>query len=168
MQYQGKDISRGIDMYYNAFKNNTNETVFNDNSLKLEEFSFANVNSNHNYTELNWGDDLIIKMKFKNISLEVIPFINVVISDKEQRGVALLNFNNAKRVINKDYFTVELKVENIQLSAGYYSISLGVTKGYRNNICLKINNCGSFKILHNSKIWHPFLLQTIQGLNIHD
>ena len=168
VQYQGKDISKGIDIYYNRFKNNSTEAVFNDNSLKLEEFSFANTNSEHNYTELNWGDDLIIKMKFKNISLEVIPYINVVILDKEQRGVALLNFIKVEGAFNNDYFTLELKVEKIQLSAGVYSISLGVTKGYRNNICLKINDCGSFKILHSSKIWHPFLLQTTQVLNIHD
>lgn len=164
VRYHGSDVSKGIDLYYNEFKNNDNEIVFNDHSLELEEFSFGRKNGNGNYTELKWGDDLIINMKFKNLKLKTFPYINVVLSDKEQRGVALLNFEKNDEIITNDSFTVKLVTEKIRLSTGVYSLSIGVAREYRKNVCLKINDCATLKIIHKSQIWQPFLLETSQSI----
>ena len=62
----------------------------------------------------------------------------------------------------------EGKVENVQLSAGVYSFSLGVTKEFRKHVTLKVNHLCSIKVSHKREIWHPFLLRTTQELEQDD
>ena len=169
VKYQGVDVSKGIDLYYGKFDNNHTETLVDDNSVAIEKVELNSGDSSDcKHLEINWGDDLILKLKFKNIALKKIPYINLAIYDKEQRGVAILDFQEVHKEINNQYFRVVLKVENVQLSAGVYSFSLGVTKEFRKHVTLKVNHLCSIKVSHKREIWHPFLLRTTQELEQDD
>ena len=83
--FQGKEVSKGINAYYNRFNSNELNVVFDDGSVRLIKHS---VNKNNNVT-LQRGEDLTIafELELKEKHLDV-PLIYIEFRDKEQRPIA--------------------------------------------------------------------------------
>ncbi len=121
-QFQGAEVSKAIDLYYNRFTNNESNEVFNDGSLELEYVELINTNSDKaapdTLLQLKWGDPLALKFSFKLPASKAIPKFSVIIFDKEQRPVAVFEKNtlNSPIRIAGDRLVFKLHHPNLQLS----------------------------------------------------
>lgn len=161
-QFHGSDVGKAIDLYYRRFTNNDSNVVFTDNSIKLQEVELLNTTKSSELPELNWGDNLLLRFKFKTTNLNEIPAFNISIYDKEQRPVALLQANTLDTDINRknDFINFTIEHKKLQLSKGIYSLNVSVSKKNSSEPILRVNCVLVFQIIHNEEIWPSFLLET--------
>lgn len=156
--FQGKEVSKGINSYYNRFNSNEQNIMFDDGTVSLIKYS---INKNNNAT-LQRGDDLIIELEleFKPGSLNLnIPLIYIEFRDKEQRPIAGV-FNEKKTcefVNNK--LVVEIKIFKVLFAQGIYTYDLSVNHYDNKSPILRINNVDVFQIEGETEIWVPFHLE---------
>jgi lipopolysaccharide transport system ATP-binding protein len=162
VQFQGNDVGRAIDLYYNRFTQNESNVVFDDGSLRLEKVELLNATAYvKDIPQLKWGEDFqlyfMIQVKVPADSLDFI----VIINDKEQRSIAVLE-RNEESLSSPENETIEFTVthEKLQVSKGLYSISLVVRNKVTKMPILRINNSLSFQVLHKEEMWEPFLLKS--------
>lgn len=163
-QFQGKDVGKAIDLYYQRFAQNESNVVFDDGSLELEKVEIINQKGLLNgINQINWLEDFNIYFKFKSKKPIEVPKFFISICDKEQRPVALFNTNDlsSKIEFNNHVLEFTLKHKNIQLSKGIYSINISVGKMTTEEPLLRINNVVDFQILHDKQVWQSFLLTSI-------
>jgi len=160
-EFQGKDVGKAIDLYYNRFVQNNSNIVFDNGSLILEKVYIFNAVYEKNIPQLNWGDNLEIYFKLKiKLPVKSLDF-NIIINDKEQRSVAVLERN--KEYLNQEHNTnIEFKIthEHLQFSKGLYSLSLAVRDKMTKTPIIRINDILTFQVLHPEEIWEPFLLKS--------
>lgn len=154
VQYLGDDVSKGIDLYYEKFSNVNHAEIFNSHELELVRLDIENEC-------IEWLGDLIVNIKFKNKSLESLPFVGLSINDKENRGIAeLYHESDGTDIAPNQEFGIQLKCPKIELSKGFYTLSLMVLKSFNREPILRINNLDQFQVLHKYDVWPPFLLNT--------
>lgn len=161
-QFQGQNVSKAIDLYYTRFVNNEKNEVYSDGTLFLENVKIITNQNKLALSQVNWGEDLTLEFNFlleKDLS---VPKLNVIIFDKEQRPIAVLESNNKhtamKLELNKLNFKVKHK--NLQLSKGVYSINIVASNMDKGSPRLRINNVLSFQVIHEEQVWQPFLLKS--------
>lgn len=167
-KFYGKNISKGIDCYYSNFSKNEFNVIFTDDSLRLNTISLFNASFNgEKIPVLKWGDDFILNMTFGYKDLSVIPMFKIVIFDKEQRPVAMLDpkFENISFKESHNSLEVTITHKNLQLSKGNYTLSMNVFKDESINSILGVNNMLSFQITHDKDFYHPFLLKSSYEIN---
>lgn len=163
VQFQGNDVGKAIDLYYSRFAQNESNEVFSDGSIQLIESEILHAN---NYKEkipqLKWGENLDILIDIKVITKTSYLEFFIIIADKEQRSVAMLEKNEESCGIVEENGNIRFKVSHkkIQLSKGIYSINLVVRKGNTKEPVYRINNILPFQILHKDQTWEPFLLDS--------
>ena len=60
-----------VDLYYKRFAQNESNIVFDDGSIELTESEIITVKKgNDKIPQLNWGDDLKFRFKFKRKNLK--------------------------------------------------------------------------------------------------
>jgi len=160
--FQGLDVPKAIDRYYEKFKSNDRITIFDEGSLELVETSLVDAKTGNEISELNWGADLKLYFKFNLKKKISMPMFNIIIFDKEQRPVAILEKNNSKANLSIteneiEFFTLH---KNVQLSKGVYFISIAVIKSGTKEHLLRVNDVLSFQILNEREVWMPFMLKT--------
>src|SRR5690554_2621037 len=160
-KFQGEDVGRAIDLYYTRFADNDSNVVFDDGSLKLKGAEILNAVSLEGMTQLEWGGQFSLKLKFLVNELVEVPTFNIIIFDKEQRPVAVLqkNSENSNLVIKNNELEFTVIHEDLQLSKGIYSINISVYESLSGKPLLRINNLLSFQLIHEVDIWQPFLLK---------
>ena len=155
-QFQGEDVSKAIDKYYNRFSNNDFSVIYSDGSF---DFKGAKLILEHPNNLVKWNSDLSIQISLKNNSLKKLPYITLSFFDKEQRGVALLDHQFETKEISKNEFVIRFNIKKLQLSKGNYTANLIVYKNKKmTNPILRISNIISFQISHSYESWPPFLL----------
>lgn len=161
-KFQGDNIPKAIDLYYNRFINNESNIVYDDGSLSLESIKFENPASLENGVyQLNWGEDLNLYLKFKLNKSINIPSFTINIFDKEQRPIGIFERNNKNDLTIKDSnIEFVLTHKNLQLSKGIYIINIAISEKKLNSTLLRINGVLSFQVIHPEEIWQPFLLQS--------
>lgn len=166
-KFQGNNIGSAIDKYYSRFSENDNNLVFTDNSIKLNKAELIEYDSAQNdVPKINWGDKLQLVFEWELLEEIEIPDFLVFINDKEQRPVALLDWSSDELYSNDKKVSFLVKVNDIQLSKGIYSISVLVSKGKMRAPLLRINNLLNFQVIHKENIWPSFLLKSkFESLN---
>ncbi len=161
--FQGDNVGKAIDLYYNRFANVEQNIIYSDGSVSLYKIELLNTRSELNgIPQIQWGDDFTLYIELKAEELQEIPEFYLTISDKEQRAVALLEPNNK---------TIDLKIENgrikckiihhkIQMSKGTYSINFTAITIDNKTPLLRINNALNFQVVSEREIWPSFLLET--------
>lgn len=159
-QFQGNDVGKAIDLYYTRFASNESNVVFEDGSLELEKVELLSERNESNLPQLNWGDDLVLMLRFKNKTLEELPIFSLILFDKEQRPVAMLEPNTSNSVIEFDNEVIKFKVthKKLMLSKGIYSLNISVNSLKNNEPYLRINGILDFQVIHGLETWPPFLL----------
>lgn len=161
--FQGQNISKGIDLYYNTFlTEEESNVVFSDNSLNLVEASIEGVLPKSNIYDVKWGDTIQLNFIIKNNNLIKRPFISLVIYDKEQRAVAEI-YPEGQVLTNIDKNTdisFSFLLKNIYLSKGVYHITLNASEKPSFNFYYKIHKVITLKIDHDKQMWTPFLLDS--------
>ena len=166
VKYQGTDVSKGIDLYYNKFANNKENIVLGSNKVSLKEVTLNGVNLKENSPSLKWNSEFELTLKFNNNELSHCPFLSVTIFDKEQRPVALFNNKMELLPIPKGEFIIKLNHENLQLSKGIYSVNVSLSLKQKTSPLLRINGVGFFQMISNHEVWPPFLLDSKVELEI--
>ena len=160
--FYGEDVGKGIDLYYQKFVITKENVVFDDGSVELERTSVvASSWGKNNIPQINWGDDLRVDFSFRFKSLNKIPLFRILIYDKEQRPVAILQANYGVNDIFMQDKILSFSVfhKKLQLSKGIYSLNVTLFKGMSNEPILRINNVSSFQVLHSEDHFQPFLLE---------
>lgn len=162
-QFQGSDVGKAIDLYYNRFSENARNVVFDDGTIELEKVEICNpVGFEAGIPYLNWSDDLEINFWFKVKKAIKVPSFHLIIFDKEQRPCAILKPNSKDsglEIINGSLNIKALHSE-IQLSKGLYTISMNVYKTKRSEPLLRINNLLVFQIFADRDVMPPFDLKS--------
>ena len=106
-------------------------------------------------------------MTFGYKDLSVIPMFKIVIFDKEQRPIAMLEpkFENISLKETHNNLEVTITHKNLQLSKGNYTLSMNVFNNESINSILGVNNMLSFQITHDKDFYHPFLLKCSHEIN---
>jgi len=158
-QFQGNDVGKAIDLYYQRFAQNERNVVFDDGTINLGSIEILNVNYEGGIPQVEWGKDFKLDVQFNLKNQIEAPIFNIIIFDKEQRPVALLKPNNSndKLIISKNILRFTVTHKNLQLSKGIYSINLSVSQRVGSPM-LRINNVLTFQVLHEKEVWQPFLL----------
>lgn len=162
-KFQGEDVAKGIDLYYNRFVNNKSNVVFDEGSISLEEVKLLNPITGNQANQLHWGDDLKLSFRFKlNKIFKEIPHFVISIFDKEQRPVAMLEHNKKESglIINGNLMEFMVTHPKVQLSKGVYNVNISVNKKAGSNPLLRMNGILSFQLYHQDEIWPPFLLES--------
>lgn len=162
-KFQGDDVGKAIDLYYNKFASNTENIVYTNNSIKLIKVELASRKSVLNgIAQLDRGSGFKLHFVFKCLKKIKLPRFSIIIFDKEQRQVAMLERNDENSLINIKDNSLEFTVahDDIQLSKGLYTVSLSVITSERKEPILRINNILSFQIQHEEEVWAPFLLKS--------
>ncbi|WP_179351882.1 ABC transporter ATP-binding protein [Winogradskyella vidalii] len=159
-QFQGEDVSKAIDLYYNRFTSNDTNIVFDDGRLALKKIEFANATLLNEIPQILWGENMKLNLNFILTDINEVPVFNIILFDKEQRPVALLEQNTIRDniEIKNNELNFSITVNNLQLSKGIYSINLSVAQRLGSPM-LRINNVLTFQVLHEKEVWQPFLLK---------
>lgn len=160
IRYSGKEIGKGIDIYYSSFLSNEANILFTDNNVKLVNASIINYDKTfEGIPQIKWGQDLEIKLNFKFRNELPLLFI-LVVYDKEQREIAYLNEN--KYNLNSKGNSIEfvMRHKNLQLSKGFYTIDISVHGAKTREPFLRVNGALTFHLDHPREIFPPFLLET--------
>ncbi|MBU3822755.1 ATP-binding cassette domain-containing protein [Flavobacteriaceae bacterium XHP0103] len=161
--FQGEDVAKAIDMYYNSFlTNESSDVVFTDNSIELVSASFDDVKHENGMYIINWGDTIKVNCVIKNLNLKTTPYISFAIYDKEQRGVAE-GFPNGQsfeaiETNNEVHFSFIFK--NLYLSKGVYNITFSASEDYSRNIYYKVHKAITFQVESEREIWTSFLIDS--------
>ncbi|RKE98001.1 ABC transporter ATP-binding protein [Ichthyenterobacterium magnum] len=162
-EFQGENVSKGIDLYYNSFlTNEDSDVVFTDNSLELISATLENAKSDNGIYKINWGDTINLKCTIKNVNLNKTPFLSFAIYDKEQRSIAeIIPLKQITKEIEHNTeieFLIEIK--NINLSKGVYNITFSASETLSKNIFYKVHKAITFQVNHDLQIWNPYLIDS--------
>lgn len=161
-KYYSNKISKGIDLYYRQFQNNSDNVIFDEGLIKLIRSEVLSKEGTCQLPIINWNEELKIRFKFHvDKKINKIPLFRILIYDKEQRPIAIFEPNyNCKLIIEDNNLEFEVCHKNIQLSKGIYSVNLTVFRPNSNNPILRINNINSFQIRHEEDHFQPLLLES--------
>lgn len=160
---QGSDVGGAIDNYYNRFADIKSNIIFNNGKIKLIKVELLNPSDfSENIPQLRWGEELKLFFKFSIVGKINTPIFWIILVDKEQRPLALLEPNNGENGIRKDVDHMEFIVshENLQLSKGLYSINIALFSSANKEPIYREHSILSFQVTHKDKIWEPFLLKS--------
>jgi len=161
-QFQGANVGKAIDLYYKRFAQNESNMVFSDGSISLKRIELCNrINLESDLLQIKWGSNLELLFEWNLLKNIEIPQFSIILNDKEQRPIAILDWTSSIENIKKKNSLISFKIKhkNIQLSKGIYSISILVSKGMTRAPHLRLNNILSFQVLHEKDIFPPFLLE---------
>lgn len=161
-KFQGDDVGKAIDLYYNRFTNNESSIIFDDGSLELQSLNILYHNKEEDNIVLNWNDDFEIEVVLKKLKeVSDLEFFFIIL-DKEQRPVASLLRNNNFDFIYKSSDKIAFKVihKNLQFSKGIYSVNLAVRSAITKEPIYRKNNVLSFQVNYPIDSWEPFLLKS--------
>lgn len=160
--FQGENVAKAIDLYYSRFAQNDSNIVFSDSTIHLLDVKFKDASLINNVAQIKWGSSLNIYFKFEVDEKIEIPEFLIIIVDKEQRSVALLEKNDETACLSPVNGILEFIIshEDIQLSKGIYSIQIAVRNKRTKEPVLRINSAISFQITHRDEVWEPFLLRS--------
>jgi lipopolysaccharide transport system ATP-binding protein len=170
-KYLGADTSKGIDLYYSRFMLGDDKVVFDDGSLELQKIELLHAPLNEKQIPiLNWQDDFVLYMKFEIKKSMDVPLFKIVIYDKEQRPVAMLEPNpkDSNMTINNGILEFTVCHKSMELSKGLYSINMNIFKDKSINAILGINQSLFFQVTHEVDYYHPFLLSTSYQNHVKD
>lgn len=161
--FQGDDVGKAIDLYYNRFANIEQNVIFNDGSVTLKRIELLSLKNDVNgIPQIQWLEDFVLFIDLEINKLEEAPGFHITIADKEQRPIALIEPNNKSTDIKIENNKIKLTIKhpNVQLSKGTYFINLTIVKLGTKEPLLRINNALSFQIVYERETWPPFLLNS--------
>ena len=162
--FQGKNVSQGIDAYYDRFKSTDGKNVvFTDNSLELVNAYVVDKNPIEDYYEIHWNESITCVFEIKILKEMTKPFISFAVYDNEQRGIA--EAIPPVQMLEKSFLKNEIVAFKVQfnkliLSKGLYNLTLTFTVDKKGEPLYKIHQALNFKVVDSEQIWTPFLLDS--------
>ena len=160
-KFQGANVSKGIDFYYNSFlANQDSNVVFSDGRVELIDAHIKDVKKDNGIFYIPWGDTITVHVKIGIKHLKQLPTISLTIYDKEQRAVAEVfpEGQHANTVVSAKEITYVITIKNIYLSKGIYNFTVTASEDFSLNVYYKIHKALTIQMEHDTQIWTPFLL----------
>lgn len=157
-KFQGKNISKAVELYYNKFDNPEKVVVFDNGAVSLQNITI-NTQNRKNTNKLNWKDDITIIFECVNNNLDYLPHLSIFVYDKEQRSAGSFTYEYDPKPLEKGHFVVKIKHNNIQWSRGFYNISIVFYKDFEKSPIYRANMVKSFQVIHDIDSWSPLLLE---------
>ena len=160
-QYQGTNVSEGIDQYYAKFKTE-NPVSFQGEEAKIKSLFLNNkkIDAKTPSIQLQRLSDLIIDLEF-DINKEIeTPEISLGFFDKEMRSIAnFIREDSMEKIKNFDgTIRVKMKIPKVQFSKGIYSIAIGISDKRGGRILYKQQSIAQFQIIAQHHVWAAFQL----------
>jgi len=171
IQFNGIDVGKGIDRYYQHFSSGDNAyEVYTNNTLKFIDASVKNKHIEGGNFIIDWNEDVELIFNVKVLQPILTPICSIAIYNQEQRGIAESKaiFNIAtdnKQYLQNDILTIKLLVRKLTLSKGVYSITLNLGDQNRKGPLLKINNALNIQVAEAEQTWTAYLLDTETNFN---
>jgi lipopolysaccharide transport system ATP-binding protein len=164
--FHSNNVSEGIDRYYAKFTERKNNVVLfsKEEDASLIDFKFGNSEGEDNGEtfSVNHLEDLVMNLQFRVKERIASPFINITISDKEQRPIGVCQntiglgqSNLVKKENGFCYFSARVVIPRINLSKGLYSISLAVNEQFRTLPVLRLQSLRTFQVISKNDVWPP-------------
>lgn len=162
--FQGKDVSKGIDSYYDRFKSTDGKNVvFTDNSLELVNAYVLDKNPVEDYYEIHWNESITCVFEVKLLRNINKPNISFALYDQEQRGIAeafpagqILE----EMLVKNQTIIYKVQFNNLNLSKGLYHLTFSSSLKRKGEPLYKIHQALNLKVTDSEQIWTPFLLDT--------
>ena len=161
--YQGKDIGKGIQFYYDLFKIKNSSTVFDSGDFKL-----INVNLETPNNIVSRGVDFQIDFIFEVLNSNIFnyPHLYILIKNKEQIQVAGIFIDKYEEISNqKKFLKYSINVKNPIFTLGKYNIDFGINDYNTKVPFLRINNVLEFLVSGEKESWVPIELDTQYNLS---
>ena len=163
-QYYGNDVGKGIEQYYDAFRQQGRSAIALTDALSFEAMK---VTSALGDGEVAWGSPYQAHIQL-NYKRGFAPELHasLIVFDKEQRpiGIAESSSIELEENVHQNGGTASInmcvKFDDCQLSKGNYSFTLVVTKGRNSEPLLRVNQAANFKVVHPQDIWQPMLFRS--------
>lgn len=163
-EYYGKDVSKGIDLYYAKFTGKEGVVFKGDQNAELNHISIETSDEVEGLPAVNWHEDLKILLEYsvsknhKNCKL-LFNFFDI-----EQRPIGVCineNVIDSSSIIQENgeviRYRTKVILRNIELSKGAYTINLSIAENETKRLLVRYNNVLRFLIKHDKKIWQPLL-----------
>jgi len=162
VKYQGSNLGKGIQEYYNMFKVEKSSNVYDDFSFQLLNYKIDIPNNS-----VSRGDDFNIELTLEVINSKILyyPHLYLLIKNKEQIQVAGVFINEVK-LINTSSGIIKYKItiKDSILTLGKYSIDFGLNDIHTNIPYLRINNIFDFIVEGDKESWVSIELKSTNEL----
>lgn len=155
--FQGKEVSKGIDAYYNKFKQiEDSNVVFSDNSIQLLKSYISGKQLENGFYNVHWNESLELNFQIKAIRDIQLPIVSIAVYNNELRGIAegydASQLNNIL-IAKEDEYTFKILWKNIQLSKGLYHVTFTASEGTNTNPYLKVHKTININIIDDVQFW---------------
>ncbi|AWM13040.1 ABC transporter ATP-binding protein [Flavobacterium sp. NRK F10] len=157
VEYQGYNVAKGIELYYNKFAGSSQNMVFNDGSLEL-----VSCKTNLVEGKVVRHQDIEVELLFgirKN--LKFYPKVYLEFKDKDLRPIAGTQ-SESKLEINeeKEQLKYTFVIKNSLFTLGKYNVDLSIKSNETDSPVLRINNLIDFVCEGEKSLWVPIELES--------
>lgn len=157
VEYQGKEIGKGIQLYYNKFSNNSQNKVYDNQNFELVSVQTDLLNN-----EIYRHQDFNITFEFKiNKTVAELPVLYLEFKDKEQKPIAgIFVRKHQENIAQSTKVTYRTTVKNPLFTLGKYILDVGLYEPATDSPYLRINNILEFTVGGEKEQWIPFELDS--------
>jgi len=164
VEYQGKEIGKGIQLYYNKFSNNSQNKVYDNDTFEL-----ISVETDLNNNEIHRHQNFNLTFEFKiNTPVEQLPVLYLEFKDKEQKPIAGIFVKEYKEDMGKSTKVIyKTTIKNPLFTLGKYILDVGLYEPSTESPYLRINNILEFTVGGEKEQWIPFELDSENIITLH-
>lgn len=164
VEYQGKEIGKGIQLYYNKFSNNSQNKVYDN-----ETFELTSVQTDLPDNQIYRHQDFTLTFEFKiNKPLTELPLLYLEFKDKEQKPIAGITVKECNQNVEQiTKITYKTTIKNPLFTLGKYILDAGLYEPTTDSPYLRINNILEFTVGGEKEQWIPFELDSENIITLH-
>ncbi|GAA4157082.1 hypothetical protein GCM10022217_16650 [Chryseobacterium ginsenosidimutans] len=164
VEYQGKEIGKGIQLYYNKFSNNSQNKVYDNSTFELISAQTDLLNN-----EIHRHQDFNLTFEFKiNKPVDTLPVLYLEFKDKEQKPIAGISVKEYKEDVKQGTKIIyKTTVKNPLFTLGKYILDVGLYEPATESPYLRINNMIEFTVSGEKEQWIPFELDSENIITLH-
>ena len=156
VDYYGKEIGKGVQLYYNKFSNNQSNTVYDDGG-----FTLISIETDLVENTVHRLQNFTLTLKFRvNKEMPIVPMLYLEFKDKEQKPVAgIYVVENKNLSANNDFIIYKTIIKNPLFTLGKYIVDAGLYNKDTKSPYYRINNAMEFLASGDEEHWVPFELE---------
>ncbi|WP_375181101.1 polysaccharide ABC transporter ATP-binding protein [Chryseobacterium sp.] len=164
VEYCGKEIGKGIQLYYNKFSNNHQNKVYD-----TKTFGLISVQTDLLNNKIHRHKDFNLTFEFEvNAAIERLPILYLEFKDKEQKPIAGISVKEYRENIKEgSKITYKITVKNPLFTLGKYILDLGLYDPSTESPYIRINNIIEFTVGGEKEQWIPFELESENIITLH-
>jgi lipopolysaccharide transport system ATP-binding protein len=157
VEYQGRDIGKGIQLYYNKFSNNSQNKVYDNQTFELISAATDLLDNT-----IHRHQDFTLTFEFKiNKPVDELPILYLEFKDKEQKPIAGFIVKEDKKDVRQGTKIIyKTTVKNPLFTLGKYILDIGLYEPATESPHLRINNIIEFTVSGEKEQWIPFELDS--------